>query len=179
MASKKSKNTPISQENRKISLAPPLGTTRDSLPLKVRQKVASILAVHALESIDLYLHIKQAHWNVQGQNFKSVHEFFDEIADETREWGDLLAERVRQLGFEAIGSARAITQHSTLTDYPHGIRESNDHLTAVADRLAEFGKRIRAAIDQTDEIGDADSADICTNISRAADKLLWMVESHL
>lgn len=160
-------------------LAQPLGSTRNSLPEKTRMKVASILAIHTVSAIDLFLQSKQAHWNVNGKNFHSIHALFDELAAASQSWADLLAERVRQLGFEALGSARAIVEHSRITEYPTQISTSSDHLAAVADRLAEFAKGIRAAIDQCAKLGDADGADICTEVSSAADKLLWMVEAHL
>lgn len=163
----------------KLLLAQPLAPTRNSLPEKARMKLSAILSVQLLQAIDLFMQTKQAHWNVTGKNFKSVHELFDDVAEQSEEWADLLAERMRQLGTEAIGSAAAITQASGLAAYPTGISAASEHLTAVADRLAHFGKEIRSAIDECSKLGDANSADICTSISRAADKALWMVESHL
>ena len=44
--------------------------------------------------------------------------------------------------------------------------------------LSGFGERIRRAIDQTADLGDVDSSDICTEISRGTDKWLWFVEAH-
>jgi starvation-inducible DNA-binding protein len=52
-------------------------------------------------------------------------------------------------------------------------------VTAVAERLAAFGKSVRAAIDRAAALGDAGTADIFTEISRAIDKQLWFVEAHL
>lgn len=54
-----------------------------------------------------------------------------------------------------------------------------EHATALADRLATFGKAVREGIDRTSEYGDADTADLFTEISRAIDKQLWFVEAHL
>jgi starvation-inducible DNA-binding protein len=45
--------------------------------------------------------------------------------------------------------------------------------------LAAYGKSVRKAIDETDQLGDKDSADIFTEISRGTDKWLWFVEAHL
>jgi len=173
------KETKHSVTGGKLLLAQPLAETRNSLSEKVRLKVSALLSVQLLQATDLFMQLKQAHWNVTGKNFKSVHELFDEVAEESEEWSDLLAERMRQLGTEAIGSAAAVVQGSGLAAYPIGISAASEHLTAVADRLAHFGKEIRSAIDESSKLGDADTADICTSISRAADKALWMVESHL
>jgi starvation-inducible DNA-binding protein len=49
----------------------------------------------------------------------------------------------------------------------------------LSDALAKFGKAAREAIDKADDFGDADTADIFTEISRETDKQLWFVESHL
>lgn len=45
--------------------------------------------------------------------------------------------------------------------------------------LALFGKLVRSAIDQSAELGDADTADVFTEVSRGIDKQLWFVEAHL
>ena len=50
-----------------------------------------------------------------------------------------------------------------------------DHI----DELAAFGAKVRAAIDATDKLGDADTADLFTGISRESDKYLWFLEAHL
>lgn len=50
---------------------------------------------------------------------------------------------------------------------------------ALADRLASCAKSLREAIDQTDDWGDADTADLYTEVSRTIDKRLWFLESYL
>ncbi len=49
----------------------------------------------------------------------------------------------------------------------------------IADRLAAYGRAVRAAIDKASELGDQDTADLFTEVSRAIDKHLWFVEAHL
>ena len=38
---------------------------------------------------------------------------------------------------------------------------------------------MRGAIDATAELGDADTADLFTQLSREIDKYLWFLEAHL
>jgi starvation-inducible DNA-binding protein len=53
-----------------------------------------------------------------------------------------------------------------------------EHLEVLSDRLADSGKTIRAAILVSDELGDADTADLCTGVSHDADKYRWFLEAH-
>jgi starvation-inducible DNA-binding protein len=59
------------------------------------------------------------------------------------------------------------------------IANGKDHVVALSKSLATFGSHARYAIEQSDELGDADTADIFTEISRGIDKWLWFVEAHL
>ena len=152
--------------------------TKNDLPEKTRARVCDLLAPHLAGAVDLFTQIKQAHWNVQGPNFIALHELFDEIAEDAEEWGDLIAERIMQLGGSALGTARHVAKSSTLPEYPPRAVRGQDHVEAVSRALAAFGKGVRAAIDQCATLGDAGSADIFTEISRAVDKSLWFVESH-
>ena len=59
------------------------------------------------------------------------------------------------------------------------ISEGRDHVDALSSALAEFGKLVRENIDEADEAGDMDTADLFTEVSRGTDKLLWFVEAHI
>ncbi len=154
-------------------------TTRIDLPSQVRDKVVPLLQASLADSVDLFTQIKQAHWNVKGPSFIALHELFDSIAEIVEEHGDLLAERIAALGRRADGTARVAAAQSGLPEYPLDAAEGRQHVVAVADRLAAFGKSVRAGIDRATALGDADTADIFTEISRAIDKHLWFVEAHL
>ena len=52
------------------------------------------------------------------------------------------------------------------------------HVAALSSELAKLGASTRAAIDAASKTGDADTADLFTEVSRGVDKLLWMVEAH-
>jgi starvation-inducible DNA-binding protein len=69
-------------------------------------------------------------------------------------------------------------RRSFLVPYPLRIADENQHLFAVAATLAAFGQSAREAIGQSAAIGDADTADLFTEISRGVDHQLWLVESH-
>jgi len=92
---------------------------------------------------------------------------------------DLIAERIVQLGGTAEGTVQVAAKRSALKEYPVHISDEHDHVEALSSALATFGKHVRHAIDQSDELGDRDTADIFTEISRGIDKYLWFVEAHL
>ncbi len=112
-------------------------------------------------------------------NFIALHELFDQVATELDPMVDDIAERVTTLGGTALGTVRVAAQNSSLAEYPLEISEGADHVDALSNALADFGKKVRADIDTADELGDADTADLLTGVSRSIDKLLWFVEAHL
>jgi starvation-inducible DNA-binding protein len=58
------------------------------------------------------------------------------------------------------------------------IADGHAHVEAVAKALSTFGEEARNTIDEADGLGDADTADIFTEVSRGIDKWLWFVEAH-
>ena len=153
--------------------------TSVNIPADSRAKINKVLNQHLADSFDLMSQAKQAHWNVKGSDFWQLHKLFDEVAERAAEWVDEFAERITALGGYANGTVRMAAATSTLTEFPTEITESMDYVRAVADRLAAFTNSARAAIDQTDKLGDADTADLFTEVSRCADKYLYFLEAHL
>jgi starvation-inducible DNA-binding protein len=155
-----------------------LAHTRNSLPEKTRIEVAALLQVRLADSIDLMMQAKQAHWSVKGPNFIALHELFDKVYTETGEYVDLIAERIVQLGGMAQGTIRAAAEKSSLPEYPLDITSGKKHVAELAHAIAFYGELIRKAIELCTQLGDADTADIFTQISRGADSNLWFVEAH-
>jgi len=158
---------------------PKLYATKNDLPEATRAKVITLCNARLADAIDLQTQVKQAHWNVKGPDFIALHKLFDEINEDVEEYVDLTAERVVQLGGTAEGTARMAVKASKLSEYPEGISAGPEHVDALSTALATYGKLARAAIDEADKLGDKDTADISTEISRGADKWLWFLEAHL
>ncbi len=153
--------------------------TRNDLSASVREKVSALLAQSLADTIDLGLQAKQAHWNVKGPSFIALHELFDKVADVAEGAVDELAERIVMLGGTADGTAQTVAKTSRLPAYPTNIKTGRDHVAKLSDAIAALGKSTRAAIDEADKLGDKDTADLYTGISRDLDKYLWFVEAHL
>jgi starvation-inducible DNA-binding protein len=153
--------------------------TRIDIAFEVRSEIAKILNQTLAVTLDLKTQVKQAHWNVKGMNFIQLHELFDEMATELEGYVDMVAERVTALAGTPLGTARIAAANSVLPEYPLDAFDGREHVTALAERYAIYAKHVREAIDKTGDLGDADTADLYTEISRDMDKRLWFLEAHL
>jgi starvation-inducible DNA-binding protein len=153
--------------------------TKNDLSEPTRTKAVELLNARLADCIDLQTQTKQAHWNVKGPNFIALHELFDKISKEVEDYVDDIAERAVQLGGVAQGTARTVARASSLPDYPPNTVDGRSHVEALSSALAAFGKAAREAIHQANELGDLDTADLFTEVSRGIDKWLWFVEAHL
>ncbi len=155
-----------------------LYTTKNDLPETTRVEVIELLNQRLADCIDLQTQCKQAHWNVKGPSFIGLHKLFDDVNEDVEGYVDLIAERIVQLGGIAEGTVGAAEGRSSLPDYPLGLSGGAEHVAALSDALAAFGRTARIGIEEMNELEDTDSADLLTEISRGVDKWLWFVEAH-
>ena len=158
---------------------PPMFETRNDLPLGTRTRLVKLLNERLADAIDLATQTRHAHWNVKGPNFIALHELFDQVAEHVADQVDTIAERATALGGTALGTLGAVARGTSLKPYPENITEGVAHVKALAAALASFGARVRGAIEAATALGDADTADLFTGISREVDKDLWFLEAHL
>jgi starvation-inducible DNA-binding protein len=153
--------------------------TKISLESNVKSSSIELLNARVADCIDLALLTKQAHWNLKGRQFIAVHEMLDGFRTQVDDFVDTMAERVAQLGGTALGTTQTTAKGTTLPPYPVDIHSIADHLHALIDRYGKAANSIREAIDQSAEAGDANTADIFTEVSRGLDKALWFLEAHM
>jgi len=156
-----------------------MNPTKNDLNLELREQLCELMNARLADLIDLQTHSKHAHWNVKGPAFIALHKLFDALSAVVLDHIDELAERIVMLGGFADGTVQLVASKTTLPVYPARITSGQDHVDALSNSLAAFAKLVRAAADQSAEMGDADTADLFTGISRDIDKYLWFVESHL
>jgi starvation-inducible DNA-binding protein len=153
--------------------------TSNTLSENIRVKAVGLLNRHLAAAIDLHAQVKQAHWNVRGPAFIAIHELFDKVADVVESYSDTIAERAAALGGTAEGTIQVAVDRSFLEPYKPGVAGEREHLAAVTAALAAFGDAARMAIDEAAGVGDQDTSDVFTEVSRGIDKQLWLVEAHL
>src|SRR5213078_5237558 len=117
--------------------------TKNSLPEAARLEAIGLLNQRLADCIDLQTQCKQAHWNVKGPTFIALHKLFDEINEEVEGYVDLIAERIVQLGGIAEGTVGVVEGRSSLVDYPLTLSTGAQHVAALSDALAGFGRTVR------------------------------------
>jgi starvation-inducible DNA-binding protein len=161
-----------------LAEAPKMYETQNDISLKRRSELTALMNQRLADAVDLQMQMKQAHWNVKGPSFIALHELFDKVDEAVESYVDMIAERIVQLGGIAEGTVRVSAARSQLAEYPLAIADGMAHVEAVAHALSTFGQEARTTINEANELDDADTADLFTEISRGIDKWLWFVEAH-
>lgn len=145
---------------------------------KTTRELVALLNQSLADTLDLAYQTKQAHWNVKGQNFYGLHLLFDQLYEQLSAYVDDFAERVVMMGGQALGTIRAAGSASSLAEYPLEALDSKIHIDSLVDRYGDYTGRMRKAIKKAEQLGDPDTADLFTAVSRAMDKALWMLRAH-
>lgn len=127
--------------------------------------------------IDLSLQGKQAHWNVIGANFRSLHLQLDEIIASARTASDELAERMLTLGSAADGRISTVAEKTRLEPYPEGLKSVAESVSLIADRIATVIEGLRQSIQATEE-SDLVTQDLLVEHAGILEKHLWMVQAQ-
>lgn len=149
---------------------------QDGLSDKDRTKIANGLAKVLGDSYSLYLKTHNFHWNVTGPMFSTLHLMFETQYTELALAVDLIAERIRALGFIAPGS---YTEFAKLTS----IKEHNGDLEAIKmiKYLIEAHevviKTSRSVLPLADKANDQVTIDLLTQRMQVHEKTVWMLRS--
>lgn len=152
--------------------------TSIDIPERTRNQMVELLNQHLANAFDLLSQTKQAHWNVKGEHFYTLHELFDEAAEVLEKHVDDLAERATALGGVAMGTARMAAKNSAIPEFPM-IHAGLECVRALVERWAKQAASVRKAIDEAEKAGDIGTSDLFTEIVRELDKYLWFLEAHL
>ena len=166
----------------KLAAAAPSAPHIDiGLDLADRKKIADGLSRFLADAYTLYLKTHNFHWNVTGPMFNALHNMFE--AQYTEQWTalDEIAERIRALGFNALGSYREFVALSSIPEEP-GLTNSADWHEMV--RQLVIGneavcRTARKVLDIADDADDAPTEDLLTQRLQTHEKYAWMLRSLL
>jgi len=148
-------------------------------PLSAADKEITGNALQAtlVDLVDLSLIAKQAHWNVVGANFRSVHLQLDELVTTARQYADEVAERANAIGVSPNGKAKTVVASSGIPEYPDNWQSVESTIAAVVDILAALIERLRARIDETDK-SDLVTQDLLIALAQELEKAHWMWQAQ-
>lgn len=143
-----------------------------------RKKIAAGLSALLADSYTLYLMTHNFHWNVTGPQFNSLHAMF--MAQYTEQWNalDIIAERIRALGFPAPGTYKEFVKLASIKEID-GVPKANDmvrHLVAAQEATARTARKLFPIVD---EANDQPTADVLTQRIDVHEKTAWMLRSLL
>lgn len=143
-----------------------------------KNAVITDLQASLAELIDLSLVGKQAHWNVVGPNFRSIHLQLDEIVDTARLSSDRVAERIATLGAVPEGRAAAVAATSRLPEFPTGAVRVEETVKRIDEIIDTISGRMRERIIRVGET-DAVSQDALIEAADQLEKQAWMLRAQL
>ncbi|HEX5402908.1 MAG TPA: DNA starvation/stationary phase protection protein [Pseudonocardiaceae bacterium] len=151
---------------------------KSPLDTGARDATGAVLQDTLADLVDLSLIAKQAHWNVVGTNFRSVHLQLDELVATARQYVDDVAERSSAIGVAPTGTAATVAKGSGLPDYPTGWQADNATIGHIVTTLAAAIKRLRPRIEETEKT-DLVTQDLLIAIARDLEEAHWMWQAQL
>ncbi len=145
---------------------------------KDRQKVAEALSRLLADTYTLYLKTHSFHWNVEGPMFNTLHLMFMDQYTELWQSLDVIAERIRALGYPAPGTYKEFAKLSSIeeTAGAPAAMEMVKHLVKGHEAVA---RTARTAFTPAEKAGDQASADLLTQRLQVHEKSAWMLRSLL
>lgn len=143
-----------------------------------RKKIVKGLSTLLADSYTLYLMTHNFHWNVTGPQFNSLHAMF--MAQYTEQWNalDIIAERIRALGFPAPGTYKEFIKLTSIQEV-EGVPKATDmvrHLVSAQEAVARTARRLFPVVDAAK---DQPTADVLTQRIDMHEKTAWMLRSLL
>lgn len=147
---------------------------------KERMGSADILHHVLSDEFVLYTKTRKYHWNVTGMQFKSLHELFEEHYSDLEEKVDDVAERVRALGFFAIGTLKQFSKLTRLEEHEGDIGDAKSMLQNLVKDHETIISHLRKDLETCQEkYNDAGTSDFLTSLMGDHEKMAWMLRAYL
>jgi starvation-inducible DNA-binding protein len=143
-----------------------------------RAAIAQGLSRLLADTYTLYLKTHNFHWNVTGPMFSTLHLMFETQYTELALAVDLIAERIRALGYPAPGTYQAFASLSSIKD-AEGVPKANDMIRELVEGQEAVVRTAREVFQVVDRASDEPSADLLTQRMQVHEKNGWMLRSLL
>jgi len=143
-----------------------------------RKQIAEGLSRLLADSYTLYLKTHNFHWNVTGPMFNTLHLMFEGQYTELAAAVDLIAERIRALGFPAPGSYREYSRLSSIQE-AEGTPSANEMIAQLVKGQEQVVKTARSIWPVVERANDEPTADLLTQRMQVHEKTAWMLRSML
>lgn len=141
-----------------------------------RKVTGEALRSAVADLIDLSLVAKQAHWNLIGPRFRSIHLQLDEIYDVARRFTDTVAERAAAIGVPPDGCADTVARESRMPAITKGWLKEDGAIDYFVSALAATVAAMRERIEATEKT-DPVSQDLFIAATAELEKEYWMVQA--
>ena len=128
------------------------------------------------ELIDQYHAVQQMHWDLQGQDFISVHEMLGEFYKELGGLIDQVAERKLALNYPSDGRPGEVAKMADLKPITNGFVKDYDVIKILSQRYLTISDRLGKRLKSTGET-DLVTQDLLIDVRRTMDHHLWKLRS--
>ncbi len=143
-----------------------------------RAAIAAGLGKLLADSYGLYLETHNFHWNVTGQMFQTLHVMFETQYTELAIAVDIIAERIRSLGFPAPATYSEFMRLSSIEDV-QGVPRADEMLRLLVDGQEAVVRTARSLFPLVEKASDQATADLLTQRIQLHEKTAWMLRSLL
>ena len=147
------------------------------IPEKDRKEIATGLSKLLADTYTLYLKTHNYHWNVTGPMFQALHLMFETQYNELALAVDLIAERIRALGFPAPGSYRDFVKLASIKEAAAGATPAKEMIQQLVEGQEAVVRTARSVFPIVERVNDEPTADLLTQRMQIHEKTAWMLRS--
>lgn len=146
---------------------------------KIRKSHADQLNIILADEYVLYTKTLKFHWNVKGKWFGPLHKLFNDQYEQLLDIVDVIAERIRILGFTPAGSLKEFSDLATLSEEPMSVKSDTEMIKLLLQGHEHLIREIRDFIEKIKETNDSGLENVLQDIMSKHEKDAWMLRSHL
>lgn|SRR5690606_9715308 len=143
-----------------------------------REAIAKGLSRVLADTYTLYLKTHNFHWNVTGPMFQTLHLMFETEYNELAQAVDLVAERIRALGFPAPGTYKQFAGLSSIKE-DDGVPNAEEMIRLLVEGHETVARTAREVFRAAEAANDQPTCDLLTQRMQVHEKTAWMLRSLL